>query len=117
MVGRVRNRLPPWESFSGETGGTGPLALPNVTVRGLMTLPPFTPDSEDARPFFRKLRELRDTCRERTSVDLSDLSMGMSGDFEVAVEEGATWVRLGSVLFGKRTGRAWRPEGDDGAMP
>jgi pyridoxal phosphate enzyme (YggS family) len=87
--------------------------LRNVTVRGLMTLPPFTPDPEDARPFFRELRELRDACMERTAADLPDLSMGMSGDFEVAVEEGATWVRLGSVLFGRRTGKSWRPAGDE----
>ncbi|TFH15640.1 MAG: hypothetical protein E4H02_07440 [Lentisphaerales bacterium] len=65
-----------------------------------MTIPPFTPDAEDARPVFRKLRELRDRTSSRTGLELHGLSMGMSHDFEVAIEEGATVVRLGSVLFG-----------------
>jgi pyridoxal phosphate enzyme (YggS family) len=75
----------------------------NVDVEGLMTIPPFTADPRDARPFFRTLRELRDKCREKTGFSLDQLSMGMSGDFEIAVEEGATWIRLGSVLLGERT--------------
>jgi len=77
--------------------------LMNLDVVGLMTIPPFTPDPEDARPFFGRLRELRDAWRESTGFPLEHLSMGMSGDFEVAVEEGATMVRLGTALFGTRT--------------
>jgi len=76
--------------------------LINVDVIGLMTIPPFTEDPEGARPFFRALRELRDRMRESTGFPLDDLSMGMSNDFEIAVEEGSTWIRTGSVLFGPR---------------
>ena len=75
----------------------------NLDVVGLMTIPPFTADPEDARPFFRKLREYRDAWRESSGFPLEHLSMGMSGDFEVAVEEGSTMVRLGASLFGTRT--------------
>lgn len=74
-------------------------------VTGLMTLPPATDDSESARPYFRKLRSIRENLLAR-GVDasmLSDLSMGMSHDFEVAVEEGSTLVRVGSAIFGERT--------------
>ena len=78
-------------------------SLMNVDVLGLMTMPPFTPDPEAARPFFARLRGLRDAWRGRTGIALDELSMGMSNDFEVAIEEGATWVRLGSILFGERT--------------
>jgi PLP dependent protein len=74
----------------------------HVDIAGLMTMPPFAEDPEEARPFFRRLRELRDGWREQCGVPLRELSMGMSHDFEVAVEEGATWVRLGTVLFGPR---------------
>ncbi len=77
-------------------------SLFNVDVVGLMTIPPFTEDVEDARPHFVALRELRDELRDATGFDLPELSMGMSRDFEVAIEEGATWIRLGSILFGKR---------------
>ncbi|MBR2839140.1 MAG: YggS family pyridoxal phosphate-dependent enzyme [Kiritimatiellae bacterium] len=77
-------------------------ACPRVTVEGLMTMAPFSEDPEDARPFFRRLRELRDAVEDGQGVGLPRLSMGMSGDYEVAVEEGATWVRLGTVLFGER---------------
>jgi len=77
-------------------------SLMNVDVVGLMTVPPFTPDPQGARPFFAALRELRDKCREKTGVPLDELSIGMSNDFEIALEEGATLVRLGSVLFGDR---------------
>jgi pyridoxal phosphate enzyme (YggS family) len=76
--------------------------LMNVEVRGLMTVPPISPDAEASRPFFARLREVRDECRQATGFELADLSMGMSGDFEVAIEEGATWVRVGSILFGGR---------------
>lgn len=67
--------------------------LSHVSVEGLMTMAPFSDDPEDARPFFAKLRALRDT------LGLRELSMGMSGDYEVAIEEGATIVRVGSALF------------------
>lgn len=75
---------------------------PRVTVEGLMTMAPFSENPEDARPYFRRLRELRDAVEKELNVGLPRLSMGMSGDFEVAVEEGATWVRLGTILFGER---------------
>jgi len=73
-------------------------------VVGLMLLPPFTPDPEDARPYFRRLRELRDEFAGRGVAPdmLRELSMGMSHDFEVAVEEGATIVRVGTAIFGER---------------
>jgi len=75
---------------------------PRITVEGLMTMAPFSENPEDARPYFRKLRELRDAIEQNLAVGLPRLSMGMSGDYEVAVEEGATWIRLGTVLFGER---------------
>jgi len=74
---------------------------PHLAVRGLMTMPPFPERPEDARPFFRALRELRDRLRA-DYPGLGDLSMGMSGDFEVAIEEGATIVRIGTAIFGER---------------
>ena len=73
-----------------------------TTVEGLMTMAPFAEDPEEARPYFRRLREIRDAVAAQTGVALPRLSMGMSGDYEVAVEEGATMVRLGTVLFGER---------------
>jgi PLP dependent protein len=75
-----------------------------LDFRGLMTVPPFTDDPEDARPFFRKLRELRDAvaARRLPRIGLDVLSMGMSHDFEVAVEEGSTCVRVGTAIFGER---------------
>ena len=86
---------------------------PRVTVEGLMTMAPFSEDPEEARPFFRRLRELRDGLQDSLGVGLPRLSMGMSGDYEVAVEEGATWVRLGTVLFGERPkAKAVRAEPD-----
>ena len=75
---------------------------PRITVEGLMTMAPFSENPEDARPYFRRLRELRDAMEKELGIGLPRLSMGMSGDYEVAVEEGATWVRLGTVLFGER---------------
>ena len=76
----------------------------HVRVRGLMTVPPYTEDPEGARPYFRQLRELRDrlAARNLPQVELSQLSMGMSHDFEVAIEEGSTCVRIGTAIFGKR---------------
>lgn len=78
--------------------------LQNLELKGLMTVPPLTDDPEGARPFFRSLFRLRDEAlRSGAAGDsFKDLSMGMSGDFEVAIEEGATFVRIGSGLFGKR---------------
>ncbi len=73
-----------------------------VKVVGLMTIPPIAENPEEARPFFRALRELRDRVQVGTGINLPELSMGMSHDFEVAVEEGATWIRLGTLLFGPR---------------
>lgn len=77
---------------------------PHLRIRGLMTVPSFTEDPEGARPYFRKLRELRDQLAARSfpSVSLHELSMGMSHDFEVAVEEGSTCVRIGTAVFGAR---------------
>lgn len=75
---------------------------PRITVEGLMTMAPYSENPEDARVYFRRLRELRDTAEKNLNVGLRHLSMGMSGDYEVAVEEGATLVRLGTVLFGDR---------------
>jgi pyridoxal phosphate enzyme (YggS family) len=76
--------------------------LMNIDLVGLMTIPPFTPDPEDARPVFRRLRELRDELRDRTGFALEHLSMGMSHDVEVAIEEGSTLVRVGTDIFGAR---------------
>lgn len=75
--------------------------LPRLEVRGLMTMAEFTDEARVQRESFRRLRELRDAAR-RPGLDLRELSMGMSGDYPVAVEEGATMVRLGTVLFGER---------------
>lgn len=75
----------------------------HAEVCGLMTVPPFTPDAASAAPFFRQLRELRDRCERESGRALPELSMGMSHDFEVAIAEGATWIRVGSALFGERT--------------
>ena len=76
----------------------------NLRVRGLMTVPPYIEDAEGARPYFRKLRELRDrlAAQEFQAVSLDVLSMGMSHDFEVAIEEGSTCVRIGTAIFGER---------------
>lgn len=78
------------------------LALPRLQVEGFMTIAPYADDPELSRPHFRALRELRDCLAARTGVPFGTLSMGMSGDFEVAVEEGATIVRVGSAIFGAR---------------
>jgi pyridoxal phosphate enzyme (YggS family) len=80
------------------------LHLPNVDIRGLMTMAPFSDQPEDARPVFRQLRDLREELRDRAGSQgdrhsLRELSMGMSGDFEVAIEEGATLIRVGSAVF------------------
>lgn len=89
------------------------LALPRLEVLGLMTIPPFCEEAEHSRAYFRKLAVLRDAMEARFAVRLPELSMGMSGDFEVAIEEGATWVRVGTALFGTRSGKQWRPAQSD----
>ena len=78
--------------------------LEHLTIRGLMTVPPFTDDPEGARPYFRLLRDLRDqiAARRLPAVQMDVLSMGMSHDFEVAIEEGSTCVRVGTAIFGAR---------------
>ena len=76
--------------------------LPKIEVHGLMAIPPYTPVPEKARPYFQKLRELKIQLEGILGAPLPHLSMGMSGDFEVAVEEGATIVRIGTALFGER---------------
>jgi pyridoxal phosphate enzyme (YggS family) len=75
-----------------------------LDFRGLMTIPPFTDDPDGARPYFRKLRELRDAIAKRKlpSISMDVLSMGMSHDFEVAIEEGSNCVRIGTAIFGER---------------
>jgi pyridoxal phosphate enzyme (YggS family) len=96
---------------SGESskGGVAPADVPaladtlaarsGVEVRGLMTMAAYSDDPQSARPAFARLRALRDELRARTGLALAELSMGMSGDFEIGVEEGATFVRVGSTLF------------------
>jgi pyridoxal phosphate enzyme (YggS family) len=76
--------------------------LPRLELAGLMGIPPFLEKAEQVRPYFRRLRELRDELRGKLGIELRVLSMGMSHDFEVAIEEGATEVRLGTALFGAR---------------
>ena len=131
----IEVRLAPEETKTGVTEGDLPacvgcvLALPHLDLRGLMCIPPFFEDPEQSRPYFRKLRELRDSLRRQLAPAfaatfpsstshaasetprpserseeclLPELSMGMSHDFEVAIEEGATQVRLGTAIFGER---------------
>ena len=81
--------------------------LPGLELRGLMALPPPAADPEESRPHFERVRRLRDRLEDELAHELPELSMGMSGDYEVAVEEGATLVRIGTALFGPRPG----PEG------
>lgn len=75
--------------------------LKNIKVEGLMTIPPYFENPEDVRPFFKRLRQIRDTL-SHTYPSLRELSMGMSHDFEIAIEEGATLIRIGTALFGQR---------------
>ena len=92
------------ESKSGAARGqaeefiTQTLELPHLETRGLMTMPPFFEDPDLARPYFKSLRELK----EKIGPPLTELSMGMSGDFEAAIEEGATLIRVGTAIFGPR---------------
>jgi PLP dependent protein len=82
-------------------------ALEHLEFRGLMTVPPFSDDPEPTRPYFRKLRELRDqiAARRLPAVGMNVLSMGMSHDFEIAIEEGSTCVRVGTAIFGERANK------------
>ena len=77
--------------------------LPGLRLRGLMTIAPLVANPDEARPVFRALRELRGRIERETGISLAELSMGMSDDFEVAIEEGATMVRVGRAIFGDRT--------------
>jgi len=76
--------------------------LPLLEIHGLMCVPPWTAEPEKVRPLFRRLRELKADCEEILGAPLAQLSMGMSGDFEIAIEEGSTIVRIGTALFGPR---------------
>lgn len=77
--------------------------LPRIEIHGLMTIPPFVTVAEKARPYFERLRQLKERCETALGVPLPHLSMGMSGDFEVAIAEGATIVRVGTAIFGARS--------------
>ncbi|TAK93592.1 MAG: YggS family pyridoxal phosphate-dependent enzyme [Verrucomicrobia bacterium] len=77
-------------------------ALPRIEIHGLMAVPPWTPNAENSRPHFKRLSELKTQAEAILGAPLPQLSMGMSGDFEVAIEEGATIVRVGTALFGER---------------
>lgn len=90
------------------------LTLDRLQIEGLMTIAPLAPKAEDSRPHFAKLRELREAVQSEFRVPLPRLSMGMSADYTVAIEEGATLVRVGTAIFGKRSGKAWKP-GAEGA--
>jgi pyridoxal phosphate enzyme (YggS family) len=85
------------------TGMETILELPRLQIEGLMTIPPLAPEAESSRRHFVALRELRDDFEANLHIKLPQLSMGMSGDFPVAIEEGATMVRVGTAIFGKRT--------------
>ena len=110
----IEVQLAPEESKSGveegELAGVAEaiLKMPRLKLRGLMAIPPYLERAEDVRKYFRRLRELRDEMRKRfegsceASEAFSELSMGMSHDFEVAIEEGATQIRVGTALFGER---------------
>lgn len=104
----VQANLSGEETKSGaDEAGLAPLieavaALPHLELRGLMIIPPPVDDPELSRPWFRRLRELRDRTAERLGRPLPDLSMGMTDDFEVAIEEGASLIRVGRAIFGER---------------
>jgi pyridoxal phosphate enzyme (YggS family) len=114
QTGRLRVlievRLAPEETKTGVSEAELPrlaetvFSLAHLDLRGLMTIPPYFDDPERVRPFFRRLRELRDYLSRSLGRPLPELSMGMSHDFEVAIEEGATQVRIGTAIFGARQG-------------
>ena len=90
-----------WDSLINEISQI--LALPNLDVRGLMTMPPYLPDPEEVRPFFRRLVRFRDFLAQHFPANVwAELSMGMSGDYEIAVQEGSTIVRVGTAIMGPR---------------
>lgn len=82
------------------------MTSPYLTFSGLMTMAPFTPEPEETRPFFKQLRQLRDQLEQDLGMSIPHLSMGMSNDFEIAIQEGATDVRIGTALFGQRKAKA-----------
>src|SRR5450432_3325737 len=86
------------------------LSLGRLTIEGLMTLPPLAPEAEASRGYFVALRDLRDQLEAEFKVRLPQLSMGMSGDYPIAIEEGATLVRVGTAIFGERSGKTWKPD-------
>jgi pyridoxal phosphate enzyme (YggS family) len=105
----IEVKLDPEPAKSGLPGEDVPhlaetiLQMPHLDLRGLMGVPPYFDNPEDARPYFRRLREIRDAVRARVGEQtLPVLSMGMSHDFEIGIEEGATEVRVGTALFGQR---------------
>jgi len=99
----AKNGLPPAADELGELLRLAP-ELNHLEIRGLMAVPPYSADPEAARPYFRMLRDLRDSvsARELPQIKMDSLSMGMSHDFEVAIEEGSTCVRVGTAIFGER---------------
>lgn len=105
----IEVRLAPEETKSGASEAElpalaeGVLALPRLELSGLMCIPPLLDDAGRTRPYFAKLREVRNSLSSRVGLALPVLSMGMSQDFEVAIEEGATEIRVGTALFGSRT--------------
>ncbi len=82
------------------------LSFPQLELHGLMTMAPYSRQPESSRPYFKKLREVKADCEDKLGAPLPELSMGMSGDYEIAIEEGATIVRLGTCLFGQRSATA-----------
>lgn len=107
----IEVQLDPAESKSGVEQhklpalAEGIAQLPHLQLRGLMAIPPFCEDPRDARPYFRRLRRLRDDLQTQLGRPLPELSMGMSHDFEIAIEEGATQVRVGTAIFGERASK------------
>ena len=89
------------------------LASDRLEITGVMGMAPFDPNPEKSRPYFQELRELRDQLEKDAGVGLPQLSMGMSGDYLVAIEEGATIVRVGTAIFGTRSGKKWTPTGGE----
>ena len=84
--------------------------LPKIEIHGLMTIAPWAEEPEKVRPIFRRLREIKSECEQILGAPLPHLSMGMSGDFEIAIEEGSTLVRIGTALFGARASNRKKPE-------
>ena len=79
------------------------IALPGLNLLGVMTIPPYSPNPEDSRPYYQKLRKFQEIVIKHFKLsNFTDLSIGMSGDFEIAIHEGSTWVRVGQAIFGPR---------------